>query len=77
VPDELSLVWQCKRRGALPGPGGILDQEVGLLDRMAVCEDAFYTLIEYNALPAGQGSAWGKRNPKKQAFIVGLMYGDN
>lgn len=69
-------MWQCKRRGALPGSGGILDQEAGLLDRMAICEDAFYTVAEYKRLPAGGGSAWGKRNPAGMELIVELAHGN-
>ena len=69
-------MWQCKRRGALPGSGGILDQEAGLLDRMAICEDAYYTVADYKRLPPGTGSAWGKRNPDGLALILELQYGD-
>lgn len=67
---------QCKRRNALPGPGGILDQEAWLLERMAICEDAFYTVLDYKRQPAGGGSAWGKRNPTGMEFIVELTHGD-
>ena len=59
----------------MPAVGGILDQEAGLLDKMALCEDAFYTVYEYVNLPPGRAAAWGKANPKKRQFVVDLMYG--
>ena len=63
MPAELELALQCERWGALPEPGGLLDQPMGLLARMSAA------LNVYNALKSEQqrGKAtlteWSRSNP--------------
>jgi len=63
MPAELELALQCERWGALPEPGGLLDQPMGLLARMSA------VLNVYNALKSEQqrGSStltdWSRSNP--------------
>lgn len=73
VPRELSLAWQQRRYGVLPEAGGLLDQEAGLLNRMALHADAYDAWAEYTSLVAGSGAEWQRRNPHKWRLVLEIM----
>lgn len=60
-PRLLVMAWDCKRWGALPEGGGLLDQPAGLLGKMATIENV------YDAHRGVYGSSniveYGKQNP--------------
>jgi len=60
-PPELKLAWQAKRWGTLPEPGGLRDQIVGELERMAMA------LSAYNAVQGSRATSnhatWAAHNP--------------
>lgn len=39
------MFWMCQRYGALPGPGGILDQDAGLMARMGMVSNLYDDVI--------------------------------
>ena len=43
-PPELRLYWTCRRYGGLPDTGAIMDQDAGLLSRMAVLSNVYDTV---------------------------------
>lgn len=40
-PLELRLMWQCKRFNALPGPGGVNQQDYRTMHRMTVFDNVY------------------------------------
>jgi len=48
APYELRMAWQAERWSALPDAGGLLDQQAGLISRMAAVANV------YNAFEAIQ-----------------------
>jgi hypothetical protein len=68
-------VWHCRRfgPGVLPAGGGIWDQEPGKLERMAICEDAFYSYYEFRHLEAGTGAKWQRSNPHKWEIVKEML----
>lgn len=60
-PRELTLYWRCKRFGALPSPGGILDQPAGLLARMETAGTVYETMRAF--LAARSKTEWRLDNP--------------
>lgn len=77
MPPELALAWQCERTGALPRAGGVLDQEPGLLLRMAIAHDAYRLWDEYINIEPGKGAEWQRRNPQKWKLIEPMIEGLN
>lgn len=69
VPRELGLCWDQRRYGVLPYAGGLVDQEPGLLRRMAILGDAYDAYYEYWHLEAGTGAEWQRRNPLMWAIV--------
>lgn len=49
-PPELRLFWMCMRYGALPEPGGLFDQDAGLLGRMSLLGNVYETVQRVRGL---------------------------
>jgi len=59
LPHELQLAVRCNQWNTLPNAGGLLDQPVGLIEKMTV------SLNYYNAL-----TAWKNRDKTKDTEFV-------
>jgi len=44
-PQELSIIWQCRRYNCLPDAGGYMDQDAAFMDKAAIYEDV-YSLVK-------------------------------
>lgn len=40
-PHELQLAWTCERYHCLPRTGGIVDQELGLMEKMTMARNVY------------------------------------
>lgn len=49
-PPELRLYWLCMRYSSLPGPGALLDQDAGLMNRMSVLGNVYDTVQRVRGL---------------------------
>lgn len=83
-PPELRLLWQCKRWGVLPEPGGLADQPAGLLDRLAVLDNVHQAWTMWTRRGAdGVGAVtWMQRNPEVWPLVSRIiklrtLYGKN
>ena len=68
APPELRLAWHCKRFGALPEAGGILDQPAYLLDRMAMADNIHTAYTSYQS--ATNQAEWSKANPDAWRIVA-------
>lgn len=57
------MAKHCRRWNSLPLAGGLLDQPAGLLDRMAIAENAYDTGRSFAAIRPGKGAEWVEANP--------------
>lgn len=76
-PMELQLARQVDRWGTLPVSGGLLDQEAGLLDKMAWASAVDKAVRGYTEAP--NLANWIKTNPDAHdlyKYVVGLIDGD-
>ena len=53
-PPELRLYWMCQRFGSLPEPGGLMEQDAGLLGRMAALGNVYETVQRVRQLKGEQ-----------------------
>lgn len=53
-PPELRLYWMCMRYGSLPEPGGLLDQDAGLMGRMSLLGNVYDTVQRVRGLVGDQ-----------------------
>lgn len=53
-PDELVLGWQCERWHTLPEPGGMYDQDAGLVYRMGALMNIHRTVSRVRNLYGAQ-----------------------
>jgi len=60
-PPELRDAWRVDRWGVLPRDGGIEDQPIGYLDRMAWASATYKACKGYTEAP--KLAAWIKNNP--------------
>lgn len=49
-PPELRVYWMCMRYDALPEPGGLFDQDAGLMGRMSVLGSVYDTVQRVRGL---------------------------
>lgn len=49
-PPELRLYWMCMRYGSLPEPGGLFDQDAGLMGRMSLLGNTYETVQRVRGL---------------------------
>lgn len=68
-PQELQMVWDCRRWGALPENGGILDQSARLLHRMNVVDNVFNAV---NKLRNAMGEDIHKLTISERKIIAAL-----
>ena len=54
LPPDLRLAWDCQRWGALPEAGGVLDQDAGLMDRMAALSNVYNVVDRLRNLQGAQ-----------------------
>ena len=67
-PVELEYVWNAKRYGGLPEPGGQLDQPAGLLRRMRAVENTYEAWTAYKNQPAKDVGMFIKNH--KEAWMI-------
>ena len=65
----MRLYWQCQRYQALPEPGGLFDQDGGLLERMAALGSAFDAVQHMRGL---KGAEIHNMNPGAGRVIMWL-----
>ena len=72
MPAELELALICERWQALPNPGGVLDQPLGLLQRMSTALSV-YRAIQSEA-NRGEMSLveWSKHYPDTWRVLVSI-----
>ena len=63
MPAELVLGLQCERWGALPEPGGLLDQKLGLLARMSAAVNVYKAFVSERQRGNVPLTEWSRRNP--------------
>ncbi len=68
-PRILRWVFDFRRWGVLPYGGGLWDQPVGLLGRMALAEDLFHAWMEYRTLRPGELGKWTRENPSAWQLV--------
>jgi hypothetical protein len=66
-PRELKLAWQSKNWGVLPNAGGLRDQRIGELERMAAALNAYNA---YSAFLRSNNFVEFHRNHPRQMEIV-------
>lgn len=69
APPELRLFWMCQRYGALPEPGGLFEQDAGLLERMAVLGSTYDAVTHMRSL---KGPEIHNMNPSAGRVILWL-----
>lgn len=73
-PPELTLALQCDRWGTLPEPGGVRDQRIGELDRMAVVLNIYRAVKGYkDAQGKGGKKAWRDANPQAYQIYLSVL----
>ena len=50
LPPELQLYWMCRRYEALPEAGALMEQDAGLLSRMAILANVYDTIQRVRGL---------------------------
>ena len=60
-PEELQLAWHVKRWGSLPRAGGLDDQPVGLVARMATAGNVYDAIRSWRKSP--NWIKWQADNP--------------
>lgn len=68
-PPELRLYWQCQRYGSLPEPGGLFDQDAGLLERMATLGNVYAAVTHVRSL---RGAEIHNMNPAAGRVLLWL-----
>jgi len=70
-PPELTLALQCDQWGSLPEPGGVRDQRIGELSKMATALNVYRAVKGYRDAGGKDGKkAWRDSNP--QAYQIYL-----
>jgi len=63
MPAELELGLQCERWNALPEPGGLLDQPLGLLQRMGAAVNVYKAFVSERQRGNVTLTEWSRREP--------------
>jgi len=63
MPAELELGLQCERWNALPEPGGLLDQPLGLLQRMGAAVNVYKAFVSERQRGNVTLTEWSRRDP--------------
>ena len=63
MPAELELGLQCERWNALPEPGGLLDQPLGLLQRMGAAVNVYRAYQSETQRGNATLTEWSRSNP--------------
>lgn len=66
-PPELEQAWQARNWRALPEPGGLRDQRVGELRRMAAVVNVYDAVCSHRR--STNWAEWAKRNPEMFRLI--------
>ena len=71
-PAELKLAIQCEQWRVLPEAGGLLDQPVGLIDRMGIILNV-YKAVKASMDRGNRNFAdWSKQNPDAFRIIASI-----
>jgi len=63
MPAELELALQCQQWGVLPEAGGLMDQPLGLLNRMGAALNAYSAFKSEKNRGNVSLSEWSRRSP--------------
>lgn len=69
APPELRLFWMCQRFDSLPEPGGLFDQDAGLMERMSALGAAHEAVSHMRSL---KGAEIHNMNPGAGRVIMWL-----
>ena len=58
------MAFDCQRYHSLPTAGGVLDQPLGLLRKMARMMNIYDAFMEYKKADKTKMAAWKKSNPE-------------
>lgn len=73
-PPELQLAFQAEQWHILPEPGGLRDQRIGELDRMAAALNAYRLLKEYKSIPSGKEKGkWIEAHPSEYQLYRNIL----
>ena len=79
-PPELTLALQCDRWGTLPETGGVRDQRIGELDRMAIVLNIYRAVKGYRDAQGKKGKkSWRNANPQAYQIyldVLDMKYGE-
>ena len=70
MPAELELGLQCERWGALPEAGGLLDQPLGLMARIAAAVNVFHAFRSEQNRGKLTLTEWTERNPAAWQIVA-------
>jgi len=76
-PEILRLGFLCKKWGALPLPGGMLDQPIWLMLKMDYVVELCSAYNSYKNRKPGKEGIWKKNNPESYELLkrIGIIYG--
>jgi hypothetical protein len=72
MPAELQLGLICERWNALPEVGGILDQPVGLLEKMSAAVNVYNALLSEKNRGELTLTQWSKANPQAWQVLASV-----
>ena len=70
-PQELTWAFQARAWGTLPNAGGLQDQSVGVLERMAAAENVYRAVKSWRG--ARDWARWSRENPEDWKLVQRVL----